>query len=260
MFLPEIARRCPKNSIYFKHYISSIKWFLNIIILFPSTKYGNSNQIVESEDYKDFLGMLHEFDVNIEEIQNVLLDFDELFKDMDPKEAEEARNDILNKLEHHRIMLKINNLIATITKEKDGAKVVKKMQLNHGNKNQLFDLCDESDGTQRLFDLLPLLFEVNQNRVILIDEIDRSLHTKIVKKFIEVFNDKNTCSNSQLIVTSHDVNLMDLELLRQDEIFFVNRNEFGGSELSSLKNFNVRFDKKILKEYLDGAYGAIPKL
>ncbi len=67
-------------------------------------------------------------------------------------------------------------------------------------------IIDESDGTQRLFDLIPILNENNSNHVVLIDEIDRSLHTNLVRKFIQMFFELTEGNNSQLITTTHDVN------------------------------------------------------
>ena len=134
------------------------------------------------------------------------------------------------------------------------------MLLNHGNANDLFEYSDESDGTQRLFDLIPIFLAQKNNRVILIDEIDRSLHTNLTRKFIELFFVVSRDRSSQLIATTHDSNLLDLDLLRQDEIWFVKREKDHSSIIYSLNRYKERFDKKIEKEYLLGRYDAIPKL
>ena len=63
---------------------------------------------------------------------------------------------------------------------------------------------------------------------------------------------------SQLIVTTHDSNIMDLDFVRQDEIWFIERQQDHSSKLYSLNRFKARFDKKVEKEYLLGRYGAIP--
>ena len=132
------------------------------------------------------------------------------------------------------------------------------MLLDHGNKNDLFEYSDESDGTQRLFDLIPIYLAQKQNRVIMIDEIDRSLHTNLTRKFLEMFFAVAKDNESQLIATTHDSNLLDLDLLRQDEIWFVERKPDHSSYIYSLNKFKERFDKKIEKDYLIGRYGAIP--
>ena len=132
------------------------------------------------------------------------------------------------------------------------------MLLNHGNVEDLFEYADESDGTKRLFDLIPLFYENRKSNVILIDEIDRSLHTNLTRRFVELFYALSQEKESQLIATTHDAYLLDLELLRQDEIWFVERQEDHSSKIFSLNLFKERFDKKIDKEYLLGRYGAIP--
>ncbi len=94
--------------------------------------------------------------------------------------------------------------------------------------------------------------------MILIDEIDRSFHTNLARKFLELFYDFTEGRGCQLIATTHDSNLLDLDLLRQDEIWFVERQEDHSSKVFSLNLFKQRFDKKIEKDYLLGRYGAIP--
>ena len=129
---------------------------------------------------------------------------------------------------------------------------------DHGNSEDQFEYGDESDGTQRLFDLIPIFYNTNKNKVVIIDEIDRSLHTNVVKRFIELFFSITQGSDRQIIATTHDSNLLDLELMRQDEIWFVERDNDHSSKIFSLNKFRERFDKKINKEYLLGRYGASP--
>ena len=112
-----------------------------------------------------------------------------------------------------------------------------------------------------MFDLLPFVTNIHGSGVILIDEIDRSFHTKLIIRFIELFfaNTKNL--EIQLIATLHDVNVMDLDLVRQDEIWFIYRDEdTGASNMYSLNKFQIRFDKKVIKDYLLGQFGSIPVL
>ena len=97
-----------------------------------------------------------------------------------------------------------------------------------------------------------------ETSVILIDEVDRSLHTNLVRKFIELFFEKTRNSDTQLIATTQDPNIMDLGLLRQDEIWFVQRENDHSSTIYSLNKFKERFDKVVRNDYLNGRYGAIP--
>ena len=143
-------------------------------------------------------------------------------------------------------------------KDSEGNIITTKMMQNHGNIQDLFEYLDESDGTQRLFDLIPLFYEHNGNSAIFIDEIDRSLHTNLTRKFLELFYKLTEDDTSQIIATTHDSNLLDLDLIRQDEIWFVKRRGDHSSDLYSLNRYKERYDKKIDKEYLLGRYDAIP--
>ena len=112
----------------------------------------------------------------------------------------------------------------------------------------MFDYTDESDGTKRLFDLIPLFYENRKVSVTLIDEIDRSLHTNLTRKFLELFYRTDEKKDCQLIATTHDSNLLDLDLLRKDEIWFVERQNDHNSKVFSLNKFKERYqeDARIL--------------
>jgi AAA15 family ATPase/GTPase len=77
-------------------------------------------------------------------------------------------------------------------------------------------------------------------------------------KFIQEFLNAALKRNIQLIITTHESRLLDLGLLRQDEIWIANKNTAGETELYSLDEYNLRFDKKVDKAYLEGRYGGIP--
>jgi AAA15 family ATPase/GTPase len=123
------------------------------------------------------------------------------------------------------------------------------------------DLDDESDGTRRLLDLLPALHQIqNRGGVYFVDEIDRSMHPILVRRFLEFFLSSCADSPSQLIVTTHESNLLDLSLLRRDEIWFAEKDHGQATHLYSLAEFQVRKDLEIRKHYLQGRFGAIPFL
>lgn len=125
------------------------------------------------------------------------------------------------------------------------------------------DMLEESDGTQSLFYLSPILKEAFEGgKVVVIDEIDRSLHPILVKFVINLFNDKQiNKNNAQLIFNTHDTNLLSLDFFRRDQIYFAEKNyESGITDLYSLDEFSVRKNENIHKGYLQGRYGAIPFL
>jgi uncharacterized protein len=121
-----------------------------------------------------------------------------------------------------------------------------------------FSLAEESDGTQRLFDMLTVLLSTAEHSVFVIDEIDRSLHPQMTVHFIKNFLELAKRRNIQLIITTHESHLLDLSILRRDEIWFVEKNHVGASLLMPFDRFKERFDKKIEKAYLDGRYGGAP--
>ena len=109
--------------------------------------------------------------------------------------------------------------------------------------------------------MIPALFilKSKSEKVVLLDELDCRLHPLLSRQFLEFFlQDKTDESKNQLIFTTHDTNLLNLELLRRDEIWLVEKNKQGGSHLYSLAEFKIRPDLKVGKSYLDGRFGAIP--
>ena len=127
-----------------------------------------------------------------------------------------------------------------------------------------FDMRLESAGTQWLINLLPallLLAREGSGLTIFIDELDRSLHTLLTQRLIEHYNE--TCSadtRSQLIFSTHDVLLMDDDLLRRDEMWLIERDAAGVSSLSAISDFeDINEDKDVSGDYLFGRYGGVPE-
>jgi uncharacterized protein len=91
-----------------------------------------------------------------------------------------------------------------------------------------------------------------------IDEFDARLHTLLSKAIIKLFHSSEPASNAQLLVASHDTALLDRDLLRRDQLYFVEKNQYGATSTTSLVEFKVRKETPYDKNYLDGKYGAIP--
>lgn len=123
------------------------------------------------------------------------------------------------------------------------------------------ELSEESDGTRRLLHLIPALHRLRTSEgVFFVDEIDRSMHPMLVWKFLEFFFKSCKGAQRQLLVTTHESNLLDLSLLRRDEIWFAEKDQSGATKLYSLADFKVRKDLEIRKHYLQGRFGAVPFL
>jgi AAA15 family ATPase/GTPase len=122
-----------------------------------------------------------------------------------------------------------------------------------------FEPEEQSDGTQRIMDLIPAIHKIaNQPAVFFIDEIDRSLHPSLIKELLRYY--MSNPSQGQLIFTTHEANLLDLEIFRQDEIWFTEKQQDGQTVMYPLSDFKPRYDLDIQRGYLKGRFGAIPFL
>ncbi|MBK8043546.1 MAG: AAA family ATPase [Haliscomenobacter sp.] len=98
----------------------------------------------------------------------------------------------------------------------------------------------------------------NDSSVFFIDEIDRSLHPSMTKALIAYFMSRET--KGQLVFTTHESNVLDLEIFRQDEIWFTEKTKPGRPKCTPLSDYKPRYDLDIQKGYLAGRFGAIPFL
>ena len=132
-------------------------------------------------------------------------------------------------------------------------------KMNDSEQEVEFEMEEESDGTQRLFELAGLwLYVLQHGETLIVDELGRSLHPVLTKSLIKMFNDpKINQNNAQIIFTIHDTTLLDTEIFRQDQIWFTEK-EKSATKLYSLLEFMTREDESLQKGYLLGRYGAVP--
>lgn len=135
--------------------------------------------------------------------------------------------------------------------------------INKAGEEKLFslELSDESDGTRRWMSLAPGIEQVlQQGGVLMVDEIDRELHPLLAEFIISQFQSPETNpGRAQIIFTTHDTELLNMEILRKDQVYFVDKNKKSGvSELFNLTELPVRTNDNIRKAYLVGKYGAVP--
>ena len=161
-----------------------------------------------------------------------------------------------------------SNRYVMIHKSADGTIYEKTLLLKHRRKDgstALLTVDETSSGFRRMLDLVILLLdsEMMRNTTVVIDEIERSLHTVISKNLIEMLK-KNSVQKglmSQLVFITHDTNLLDLNLLRRDEIQFMEKDrESGSSCITNFAEFRINPGINVEKGYLDGRFGAIPLL
>lgn len=264
LLLYEIGnKKLDKDSALYD-FIVAYEWFKNLIVVYPDSHTHNKNDFFLNPtfDTDSMIDMLRAFDTGIEKITKGKQPAEKAFSFL----PEQVKNDILDDIEQTmkdnlqnqaRCKIEIGNYQFEISIE-NGEIFAEKIMLNHGNSKELFELSDESDGTKRLFDLIPLYEFGQKGKIIVIDELDRSFHSKLTEEYIKRFFEITKEHSCQLICTTHDLNLMDLQILRQDEIWFVERESDHSTRIYSLSDYKQRFDKNILNDYLIGRYGAIP--
>lgn len=235
-----------------------------LIIIHPHSKISNLVVFMTySSTFNDFSNvLLKSFDTGIKELKVETFDLDKFFGEDD----EDLKESIIQDLEYGdtkwMTMFHKNREILII--KEDDKYTVKKLTSSHvdNNGNSIsFELDEESDGTQRLLDFIPAFNGVlNEDVTFIIDEIDQSLHPALLKAIIsKIMSEKDT--KGQLVFTTHESNLLDLDIFRQDEIWFVEKDrQVGSSSVYSLSEYKPRYDLDVRKGYLKGRFGGIPFL
>lgn len=260
-------KECIDRNLDFINQVNEVyDWFENKLkVFFPETRFrGLEFHLDNNKDLsKSMSKFLNYFNTGVSELITTEIDYE-----IDIKELPiEAINDIISELEEgKRIVISSddNKMSFAFEKDKKGNVKAFKLVTTHLNKKGdgvVFEMDEESDGTRRLIDFIPMLVDLVKNdSVYLIDEIDRSMHPILTKGILEYFVSQFSKRSSQLIVTTHESNLLNLDLFRKDEIWLVEKNKFGSSKFYSLLEFTPRADKDIRRGYLSGRFGAIPFL
>ena len=123
----------------------------------------------------------------------------------------------------------------------------------------ILDLNESSSGLQKLFEILPPFIDIiNNDKILLVDEFETHLHPLMVSQLLKLFKQASQ-SKAQMIFTTHDINLLSLDLFRRDQIWFTDMCDKHMSTLFSLAEVKaVRKDENISKNYLLGKYRGIP--
>lgn len=233
-------------------------WFANNLqIVFPDSKYSGLAQVSrQDQNYHDNVReLLKHFNTGITDLRLV------------PSSIEDSKIplNIINKIvENSKIgssfsLSNYHNEIYFFEIKENGLSVFKQKTVHGSDSGELiFEMKEESDGSQRLLDFIGMLIDLKNKPVVyLIDEVDRSLHPNLTYEILKIFLESGKIDNeSQLIITTHESHLLDLSLLRSDEIWFVEKDNDGASHFVSLAEYKPRND--IEKGYLKGVYSAIP--
>lgn len=143
-----------------------------------------------------------------------------------------------------------------------GDKEIHELRFRHSTEDgeAIFNLDDESTGTRNLLFLAgPILDILEKGRTLVVDELDNSLHPLLVRRLVELFHNPTLNSNgAQLIFSTHDTSLLNPDLFRRDQIWFVEKNAAQESTLYPLSDFSPRKNEAYGHGYLIGRYGALP--
>lgn len=277
-FLEFIAKGTRPNQLFLTEAVERnvkilrpvINWFRRVLTIIPAeSRYtGLEIGILSSEEFTKFLSEFLKFSgtgIDSIGVDEVTLNFDYHFPEMPASMREELNQQLAEASENSVIMIEDipGKRYLLMKGEQDQISLMQLKTKHCHEKGQLveFSIDEESEGTQRLINLIPALFILKKNpeKIIFLDELDRRLHPLLSRQFLEFsLQCKTKESRSQLIFTTHDTNLLDLDLLRRDEIWFVEKNKQGASHLYSLAEFKIRPDLKVEKGYLNGRFGAIP--
>ena len=185
-------------------------------------------------------------------------------------ESEEVRKNLvsfINSFDDSIIDIEVEKISAIDENDKDNYRVFTIHKSDKGTSTARISMNEESSGTKKMFSLYQTLLDVlEKGGVFFADELDIKLHPLLMRNILLTFTDKEkNPNNAQLIFTTHNTIYMDMDLLRRDEIWFVEKDN-GVSNLYSLdditneKGEKVRKDSNYEKHYLLGNYGAIPNL
>lgn len=263
-FLEFVARGTRANQLFLSESIDReityfedvFNWFENLTVVYPESRYGVELNL-DSEHTNNMVKYLEKFGTGVcgFDLKKVVTETEipkEILKSIAKSLKPGEKTGVLNSTKGQRYL---------ITKNKSGELITSKFVLKHKmadcNEEVPFDTEDESDGTIRLMDLLPILTVPDDKpRVFVIDELDRSLHPNLCYQLIEEF--LSSQNKNQLIVTTHESSLLTFDLIRRDEVWFVEKNQQGSSTVYSLEEFTPRYDNDVQKGYLLGRFGAIP--
>lgn len=242
--------------------------------LFLSTAYANNHPQL-SPIYEYFQNIIFNLDgledideetasfLEVDEIRNVLIEF---LREADvgiceakvetlkrPEKLSNVAIEIRDVLQKHYQNRKFSSF------EKEEKKIVK---LGHRNKDSIvyLSLEDESRGTIAFLNIIGWIFlALAQGSLIVIDELDSSLHPLLCRKIVGLFNKKETNpNNAQLLFSTHDTTLLSNEVFRRDQVWLAQKDEMGLSRFYPLSDLKLRKGDNLQKGYLEGKFGAIP--
>lgn len=270
-FLDYLSDGTPRKKSFLSEYITrngqglngvdtAYNWFQNdLCIIFPGTHFrGLSYSADHDKDFQNITRkFLRYFNTGIEDVRSI---------EIKSKEETGLPEDLINRILDNAqpgntafITSPLNNDWFYFVFKEDGSYDIfkqKTVHLNEADKEVIFEIDEESDGSVRLLDFIPMLIDLASNeKDYVIDEIDRSMHPLLTQKLIEIYlRSLSPARDSQLIITTHECSLLD-HGIRPDEVWMTNKIK-GATQFISLAEYKPR--ENVQKGYLQGRYTGIP--
>lgn len=204
------------------------------------------------------IDMIRTLDISIVDLKVVSVPFDEMFSENFPKMNIQEIKERMEQDDSRGVIIQRDGLEFQIYRDKNGNLMAGRIITIHSN-NVEFELSEESTGTRMILDMIPaFVASIIGKKVFVFDEIEVNKHPELTKELIIIYLLAGDSHEGQLIFTTHECNLLDLNLLRPDEIWFVEKDEREASHLYSLSDFKPHYDKDIKKGYLAGRFTRIP--
>lgn len=253
-----------RDNTFLKATKKAFQWFDETLqIILPSSKPAALAQKIDTDlEFREYAeDMMGSFNLGIQSLKAEKKNINEFFGEDNEHVIDELIKSVEN-TSKKMIGLRTDSGEEIIVVKENESYWVKELKIIHSAvcSSASFDMDEESDGTRRLLDFVPAFKSViSDEKVYLIDEIERSIHPLLMKELVRKFSlDSNT--KGQLIFTTHESNLLDQDIFRQDEIWFVEKDQNGMTDLYSLSDFKEHKTIDIRKGYLTGRYGSIPFL
>jgi len=243
-------------SLGFESLFNVYQWFLNkVIVSFQNQEFMRlESGLMKSRS--QFEKFLKNYDTGICKILFRKLDLENL-----KKHGEEIYQRIIKEMKRSTTSFGIRLKDALYNFDcVNGEFEVYEVFLRHQSSELDYEFGEESDGTRRMFDLMDIIISPIPNAIYLIDEINRSIHPLLTEKYLLSFKNCLKENNVQLLFTTHEANLLREDLLRRDEVWFVEKQTDNSSKIFSLDIFQKENEKDLGKAYLAGRYGGIPLL
>ncbi|WP_338762758.1 ATP-binding protein [Bernardetia sp. ABR2-2B] len=225
--------------------------FESIIIIQGITEeniFNKAKVLLKDKKAKDYtINLLKYADVGLQDFSLIKVKPREHFRTLINENTNSEFLSFLEQNEGEEIVISSRNMY------NENNKIIGKVNFNFEN--------SESEGTKKIFELSPFLYaSLTQGTPLIIDEFDARFHPLLTRKIVELFNSAEN-TNAQLIFITHDTNLLSNQLLRTDQIDFVEKDKFGASHLYTLVELEgVTSSDSFESDYIRGKYGAIPFL